>query len=266
MKKMKKRPVVLIILDGWGMNHHTEQVDAVRMAHPVNFERYRKEYPFTELRADGEFVGLPEGQFGNSEVGHLNIGAGRVVYQLLPKITKEIREGLILDNKPLSDVMNKTKENGKALHIMGLMSDGGVHSHINHIIGLVDMAKKKGLTEVYVHALMDGRDTPPESGAGYLEQMQKALDEAGVPQKVKDEELKVAIEKTREEQAAKGKNLPDAMLQQIAQGRLKKFYKENCLLEQEFIQDSKLSVAEYLHQTDKDLTVTAFRRFTLRAE
>ena len=93
-----------------------------------------------------------------------------------------------------------------------------------------------------------------------------ALDEAGVPQKVKDEELKVAIEKTREEQAAKGKNLPDAMLQQIAQGRLKKFYKENCLLEQEFIQDSKLSVAEYLHQTDKDLTVTAFRRFTLRAE
>ena len=93
-----------------------------------------------------------------------------------------------------------------------------------------------------------------------------ALDEAGVPQKVKDEELKVAIEKTREEQAAKGKNLPDAMLQQIAQGRLKKFYKENCLLEQEFIQDSKLSVAEYLHQADKDLTVTAFRRFTLRAE
>lgn len=143
MKKMKKRPVVLIILDGWGMNHHTEQVDAVRMAHPVNFERYRKEYPFTKLRADGEFVGLPEGQFGNSEVGHLNIGAGRVVYQLLPKITKEIREGLILENGPLSDVMNKTKDNGKALHIMGLMSDGGVHSHINHIIGLVDMAKKK---------------------------------------------------------------------------------------------------------------------------
>lgn len=177
---MKKRPVVLIILDGWGMNHHTEQVDAVRLAHPVNFERYKKEYPFTELRADGEFVGLPEGQFGNSEVGHLNIGAGRVVYQLLPKITKEIREGLILDNKPLSDVMNKTKESGKALHIMGLMSDGGVHSHINHIIGLVDMAKKKGLSEVYVHALMDGRDTPPESGAGYLAEMQKALDEIGL--------------------------------------------------------------------------------------
>ena len=93
MKKMKKRPVVLIILDGWGMNHHTDQVDAVRMAHPVNFERYRKEYPFTELRADGEFVGLPEGQFGNSEVGHLNIGAGRVVYQLLP-VSVDIRSGI----------------------------------------------------------------------------------------------------------------------------------------------------------------------------
>ena len=94
MKKMKKRPVVLIILDGWGMNHHPEQVDAVRMAHPVNFERYRKEYPFTELRADGEFVGLPKGQFGNSEVGHTNIGAGRIVYQMLPKITKAIEEGI----------------------------------------------------------------------------------------------------------------------------------------------------------------------------
>ncbi len=177
---MKKKPVVLIILDGWGMNHHEDQVDAVKLANPVNFTKFKKEYPYTELRADGEFVGLPEGQFGNSEVGHLNIGAGRVVYQLLPKITKEIREGLILENGPLSDVMNKTREAGKALHIMGLMSDGGVHSHINHIIGLVDMAKKKGLTEVYVHALMDGRDTPPEGGVDYLAQMEKALGEIGI--------------------------------------------------------------------------------------
>ncbi len=177
---MKKKPVVLIILDGWGMNHNADQVDAVRLAAPVNFTKFKKEYPYTELRADGEYVGLPEGQFGNSEVGHLNIGAGRVVYQLLPKITKEIREGLILENGPLSDVMNKTKEAGKALHIMGLMSDGGVHSHINHIIGLVDMAKKKGLTEVYVHALMDGRDTPPEGGVDYLAQMEKALSEIGI--------------------------------------------------------------------------------------
>ena len=159
---MKKRPVVLVILDGWGMNHHENQVDGVKLAHPVNFNRYIKEYPYTELRADGEFVGLPEGQFGNSEVGHTNIGAGRVVYQMLPKISKAIKEGTILENEVLSTVMETTKANGKALHITGLTSDGGVHCHIEHLIGLVDMAKKKGLTEVYVHAIMDGRDTAPE--------------------------------------------------------------------------------------------------------
>ena len=177
---MKKRPVVLIILDGWGMNHHDNEVDGVKLAHPVNFNKYLKEYPHTELRADGEFVGLPEGQFGNSEVGHTNIGAGRVVYQMLPKITKAIKEGTILENKVLSDIMETTKANGKALHITGLTSDGGVHCHIDHLIGLVDMAKKKGLTEVYVHAIMDGRDTAPESGVEYLAQLQKALDELGV--------------------------------------------------------------------------------------
>lgn len=179
---MKKRPVVLVILDGWGMNHHNNEVDGVKLANPINFNKFKKEYPYTELRADGEFVGLPEGQFGNSEVGHLNIGAGRVVYQLLPKISKEIREGLILNNGPLSNVMNKTKENGKALHIMGLMSDGGVHAHINHIIGLVDMAKQKGLEKVYVHAIMDGRDTAPESGVDYLAQLEEGLKNIGLGQ------------------------------------------------------------------------------------
>lgn len=175
-----KKPIVLAILDGWGNNHHDEQVNAIKMAHPKNFLKYIKEYPTTELRADGEFVGLPEGQMGNSEVGHLNIGAGRVVYQLLPLITKEIREGSIINNKPLSEIMTVTKENNKALHIMGLLSDGGVHSHILHMIGLVEMAKKKGLTEVYIHAILDGRDTPPQSADIYLEQMEKALKEIGI--------------------------------------------------------------------------------------
>lgn len=177
---MKKRPVVLVILDGWGMNHHNNEVDGVKLANPVYFNKFKKEYPYTELRADGEFVGLPEGQFGNSEVGHLNIGAGRVVYQLLPKISKEIREGLILNNEPLSNVMELTKKTGKGLHIMGLMSDGGVHSHINHIIGLVNMAKTKGLEKVYIHAIMDGRDTAPESGVNYLSQLEKELDVIGL--------------------------------------------------------------------------------------
>lgn len=138
-----KKPIVLAILDGWGSNHHEEQVNAIKMAKPKNFLKYIAEYPNTELRADGEFVGLPEGQMGNSEVGHLNIGAGRVVYQLLPLISKEIREGSIINNKALSGIMETTKDAGKALHIMGLLSDGGVHSHILHMIGLVEMAKKK---------------------------------------------------------------------------------------------------------------------------
>ena len=175
-----KKPIVLMILDGWGINENPDQVNAIRMADPVNFNRYWNSYPHTQLRADGEFVGLPEGQFGNSEVGHLDIGAGRVVYQLLPKITKAIKERTILDNKVLSDIMEKTKENGKALHLTGLMSDGGVHSHISHILGVVEMAKEKGLNEVYVHAIMDGRDTPPKSGVNYLKDLEDGLKKIGI--------------------------------------------------------------------------------------
>ncbi|MBP7979673.1 MAG: 2,3-bisphosphoglycerate-independent phosphoglycerate mutase [Sebaldella sp.] len=175
-----KKPIVLMILDGWGINENPDQVNAIRMADPVNFNRYWNSYPHTQLRADGEFVGLPEGQFGNSEVGHLNIGAGRVVYQLLPKITKAIKERTILDNKVLSDIMEKTKENGKALHLTGLMSDGGVHSHISHILGVVEMAKEKGLNEVYIHAIMDGRDTPPKSGVNYLKDLEDGLEKIGI--------------------------------------------------------------------------------------
>jgi len=150
------------------------------MAKPLNFERYKREYPFTELRADGGHVGLPDGQFGNSEVGHTNIGAGRTVFQMLPKISKAINDSSILENEVLENVMDTTKNNGKALHILGLASDGGVHCHIDHIIGLVDMAAKKGLTEVYVHPITDGRDTAPESGVNYLAQLQEGLDKIGV--------------------------------------------------------------------------------------
>ena len=175
-----RKPLVLMILDGWGINNNLDQVNAIRMADPKEFNKLWSNYPHTELRADGEFVGLPDGQFGNSEVGHLNIGAGRVVYQQLPKITKSIRDGEILENKVLSDIMEKTKEAGKALHMTGLVSDGGVHSHIDHIAGLVGMAKKKGLTEVYIHAILDGRDTPPKSGAGYLEYLEKKIAEIGI--------------------------------------------------------------------------------------
>ena len=175
-----KKPVVLVILDGWGVNNHLDQVNGIRIANPQNFLRYKEEYPYTELRADGEYVGLPEGQFGNSEVGHLNIGAGRVVYQLLPKISKEIREGKILENKVLVDVMEYTKTNNKTLHILGLLSDGGVHAHMKHIIGLVDMAKKKGVEKVYIHAITDGRDTSTTGGVRYIEETNKELENIGL--------------------------------------------------------------------------------------
>lgn len=175
-----KKPIVLMILDGWGINDNMDQVNAIRMAEPVNFGKYWDSYPHTQLRADGEYVGLPEGQFGNSEVGHLNIGAGRVVYQLLPKITKAIKEGTILENHVLVNIMEETKKNGKALHLTGLLSDGGVHSHIDHILGLIKMAKDKGLTEVYFHAILDGRDTPPKSGATYLEYLENGMKNIGI--------------------------------------------------------------------------------------
>lgn len=175
-----KKPIVLMILDGWGINDNMDQVNAIRMAEPVNFGKYWNSYPHTQLRADGEHVGLPEGQFGNSEVGHLNIGAGRVVYQLLPKITKAIKEGTILENQVLVNIMEETKKNGKALHLTGLLSDGGVHSHIDHILGLIKMAKDKGLTEVYFHAILDGRDTPPKSGDTYLEYLENGMKNIGI--------------------------------------------------------------------------------------
>lgn len=177
-----KKPIVLMILDGWGINENPDQVNAIKMANPVNFNKYWNSYLHTQLRADGEYVGLPEGQFGNSEVGHLNIGAGRVVYQLLPKITKAIKDRTILDNKVLSDIMLEVKEKGKALHLTGLMSDGGVHSHIGHILGVVEMAKEKGLKEVYIHAIMDGRDTPPKSGVNYLKELEDGLKKIGIGQ------------------------------------------------------------------------------------
>jgi 2,3-bisphosphoglycerate-independent phosphoglycerate mutase len=169
-----------MILDGWGLNDNLDQKNAIREANPVNFNKYWNEYPHTRLMASGEDVGLPDGQMGNSEVGHLNLGAGRVVYQLLVKISKEIREKTIYNNEVLKDLMTKTKETGKALHLSGLISDGGVHSHITHLYGLLEMAKEFGLTNVYVHALLDGRDTPPSSGLGFIEELEKKMAEIGV--------------------------------------------------------------------------------------
>lgn len=175
---MSKKPIALIIMDGYGMNKETEG-NAIAAAKTPRLDKFFAEYPNTQLSASGLDVGLPDGQMGNSEVGHTNIGAGRVVYQMLVKITKDINDGKINEVKALSDAMDKAKEQGTALHLMGLLSNGGVHSHNEHLYGLLRMAKKKGLEKVYVHTFLDGRDVPPTSGADFMQALQNEIDEIG---------------------------------------------------------------------------------------
>lgn len=174
-----KKPVALVILDGWGVSK-AEIGNAIEHAKTPNFDRYMATYPNTVVAASGLDVGLPEGQMGNSEVGHLNIGAGRVVYQELTRITKSIKDGDFFENAALVKAMDNAKEEGRNLHVMGLLSDGGVHSHINHLKGLVDMAKKNGLNDIFVHAFLDGRDTPPKSAIGYIEELEAHMTQVGV--------------------------------------------------------------------------------------
>lgn len=164
----------LIILDGYGQAIDPKR-SAIDQAETPFMDSLFAQYPHTLLAASGQAVGLPEGQMGNSEVGHLNIGAGRVVYQELTRITKEIQEGGFYENPVLTEAMDWAKGSGKRLHIIGLLSDGGVHSHINHLFALLEMAQKRGLDDVSVHAFLDGRDVPPKSGIGYLEQLQSHL-------------------------------------------------------------------------------------------
>lgn len=178
---MSKKPVMLMILDGFGIAEKSEG-NAVALAKKPNFDRLVKEYPNTQLQASGMAVGLPEGQMGNSEVGHLNIGAGRIVYQELTRITKSIEDGDFFENEALMKAMKNAKENNASLHLMGLLSDGGVHSHIDHLKGLLEFAKKEGLQKVYVHAFMDGRDVPPSSGKEFIIKAEEMMKEVGVGQ------------------------------------------------------------------------------------
>ncbi|WP_274648550.1 2,3-bisphosphoglycerate-independent phosphoglycerate mutase [Paenibacillus humicola] len=178
---MAPKPVALIILDGFGLRGDVTG-NAVAQAKKPNYDRYWNTYPHTTLTACGEAVGLPEGQMGNSEVGHLNIGAGRIVYQDLTRISKSIRDGEFFDNETLIGAVRHAKENGRKLHLYGLLSDGGVHSHIEHLFALLDLAKKEGLKDVYIHAFLDGRDVAPDSAKGYLERLQAKIAEVGVGQ------------------------------------------------------------------------------------
>jgi 2,3-bisphosphoglycerate-independent phosphoglycerate mutase len=176
---MSRKPVVLMILDGYGLNEKTEGNAVAEGKTPV-MDRLMKEGPFARGNASGLAVGLPDGQMGNSEVGHLNMGAGRVVYQDLTRITKSINDGDFFENEALLSAVKNCKENGSALHMFGLLSDGGVHSHNTHVYALLELAKKHGLKKVYVHAFLDGRDTPPSSGKSYAEQLDAKMKEIGV--------------------------------------------------------------------------------------
>lgn len=174
--------VLLCIMDGLGINPKTtDPYDATRLAKMTNLEKLKKEGAYTSLRADGEYVGLPEGQMGNSEVGHLNIGAGRVVYQELTRINKSIREGTFFKNERFLTAIKHAKENNSSFHIYGLVSDGGVHSSMEHISALIKLVSEQGLKRVYVHAFLDGRDTSPQSACKYLEQIEKELKAHNLP-------------------------------------------------------------------------------------
>lgn len=174
-----KKPLVLCILDGFGHNPESYG-NAIRAAKKPNLDKLFASCPSTFIGASGMDVGLPDGQMGNSEVGHTNIGAGRIVYQELTRITKSIADGDFFANEALCTAMDNAKKPGRALHLMGLLSDGGVHSHIEHLYGLLEMAKRSGVEKVYVHAFMDGRDVPPMSGKGYVEQLEDKMAQLGV--------------------------------------------------------------------------------------
>ncbi len=176
---MEKRPVVLMILDGYGLNDRCE-ANAVCEGRTPIMDQLMSQCPFVKGNASGLAVGLPEGQMGNSEVGHMNMGAGRIIYQELTRITKSIQDGDFFENKAFMAAVENCKANDSALHMFGLVSDGGVHSHNTHIYGLLELAKRNGLRKVYVHCFLDGRDTPPTSGKGYVADLEAEMAKLGV--------------------------------------------------------------------------------------
>ena len=173
--------VLLCIMDGWGINKDCPK-DATKTAKTPNFDKLKETEKYTQINASGEYVGLPDGQMGNSEVGHLNLGAGRVVYQDLTRINKEIREGKFFENKAFKDAIEHVKKNNSSLHLYGLVSTGGVHSSFEHVKALVRMAAENGLKKVYVHAFLDGRDTPPKSAVEFLAELEAELKKYNLPQ------------------------------------------------------------------------------------
>ena len=176
---MDKKTTMLMILDGFGVNENSEG-NAVKLAKIPNINEIMKQYPNTIIHTSGLDVGLPEGQMGNSEVGHTNIGAGRIVYQELTRITKSIEDGDFFSNQELVSAIENCKKNNSNLHVLGLLSDGGVHSHMRHLFAILELAKRKDFEDVYVHCFIDGRDTPPASADGYIAELEEKMKEKGV--------------------------------------------------------------------------------------
>src|SRR2546423_9922351 len=175
---MRPKPLLLVILDGWGYRAERE-ANAIALAKKPNYDKLLREYPNTLIHTSGRYVGLPNGQMGNSEVGHLNIGAGRVIYMDITKIDLMIENGDFFSNPVLLEGIKNARRGGRQLQLCGLLSDGGVHSHQNHLYALLRMARQNGVDRVFVHCFMDGRDTLPTSGAGYVQQLQQKLRELG---------------------------------------------------------------------------------------
>ena len=173
---MNNKLTMLMILDGFGINEN-EKGNAVKLANTPNIDKLMKTCPTTQIYTSGMQVGLPDGQMGNSEVGHTNIGAGRIVYQELTKITKSIEDGDFFSIPELVEAIENCKKNHSKLHILGLLSDGGVHSHIRHLFALLELAKRKDFEDVYVHCFLDGRDTPPASGESYIAKLEEKMKE-----------------------------------------------------------------------------------------
>lgn len=174
----KTKPVLLVVLDGWGIRAERE-ANAIAVAGTPNVDALAREFPSTALETSGLSVGLPEGQMGNSEVGHTNLGAGRIVYQDFVRINRAIEDGSFFSNDALLRACRRAKESGGALHLLGLVSDGGVHSHVDHLHACLEMARREGVARAFVHAFMDGRDTPPRSGAAYMGELERRLREKG---------------------------------------------------------------------------------------
>lgn len=177
----KPKPVLLVVLDGWGLRESRE-ANAIAIAGTPSMDALAREFPTTALETSGLSVGLPEGQMGNSEVGHTNLGAGRIVYQDLVRINRAVEDGSFFSNEALLLACRRAKEGGGALHLLGLVSDGGVHSHLDHLHACVELARREGVSRTFIHAFMDGRDTPPRSGLGYLSEVERRLRERGYGQ------------------------------------------------------------------------------------